>query len=279
LKEIMMEFSLARQGFYTEIQQSEDQIDLARAALWIAKEEYAQLELEEYLNALDVMAQEVEERLPSEPYPLRMIQTINHYLYEDLGFTGNQEDYYDPRNSYLNEVIDRRTGIPITLALLYLEIAKRIGFPMVGVGMPGHFLIRPIQPEMSVFVDPFHLGEVLFPEDCQNRLTQIYGNTLSWQPDFLESTGNAQFLVRILTNLKFIYLNRHDLERTLAAIDRILMLLPFAPLELRDRGLVLYQMGRWQLAQTDLEAYLTAFPSANDSPIIQQLLATIQEER
>ncbi|WP_208341915.1 SirB1 family protein, partial [Aetokthonos hydrillicola] len=166
-----MNFSSARHFFFQEIQQPDECIDLAKAALYIAQEEYPELDPEEYLNALDTMAGEAEERLPYPRYPLRVIQAINQYLYDDLGFAGNRKDFYDPRNSFFNEVIDRRVGIPITLSLVYLEIARRIDFPMVGVGMPGHFLIRPDLPEMELFVDPFNSGEVMFAQDCQERLS------------------------------------------------------------------------------------------------------------
>jgi regulator of sirC expression with transglutaminase-like and TPR domain len=136
-----MNYLSARQYFYQEIQQPDGYIDLAKASLFIAQEEYPHLDPEEYLNALDTMAFELQERLPSDRYPMKVIQIINQYLYEDLGFTGNTENYYDPCNSFLNDVIDRRTGIPITLAVIYLEIARRIDFPMVGIGMPGRFLL------------------------------------------------------------------------------------------------------------------------------------------
>ncbi|NEN96226.1 MAG: hypothetical protein F6K50_11985, partial [Moorea sp. SIO3I7] len=134
-----MDFTSGRQGFYTEINQPDDQIHLAKAALYIAQEEYPDLAIDDYLNALDVMASDVEERLPEQRYPLRVIKTLNQYLYDDLGYSGNRSDYYDPGNSFLNQVIDRRTGIPITLSVVYLEVARRLDFPMVGIGMPGHF--------------------------------------------------------------------------------------------------------------------------------------------
>jgi regulator of sirC expression with transglutaminase-like and TPR domain len=138
-----MNRSLARQLFQREVQQPDEQIHLERAALYMAQEEYPELEVEAYLNALETMAAEVEERLPIEFYPLKIIQTINRYLYDDLGFVGNTTDYYDPRNSFLNEVIDRRTGIPITLSLVYLAIARRIGLPMVGHQYAGAFFDSP----------------------------------------------------------------------------------------------------------------------------------------
>ena len=153
-----MAFLQARQSFYQEINQPDEQIDLAKAALYIAQEEYLDLDPAEYLNALDTMADDLQDQLPPQQYPLKIIQSINRYLYDDLGFTGNVADYYDPRNSFLNEVIERRIGIPITLSLVYIEVAKRVDFPMVGVGMPGHFLIRPDFPEMETFVDAFHLS-------------------------------------------------------------------------------------------------------------------------
>ncbi len=165
-----MNLSSARQLFHHEIHQPDEYIDLAKAALYIALEEYSELDIDEYLNALDAMAIELEERLPIEKYPLKIIQSINKYLYDDLKFTGNTQDYYDPRNSFLNDVIERRVGIPITLALLYIEIARRIDFPMIGIGMPGHFLIRPDISEMEIYVDAFNKGEVMFPQDCQETL-------------------------------------------------------------------------------------------------------------
>lgn len=266
-----MNFPRARQHFYQEISQPDEQIDLAKAALYIAQEEYPDLDPAEYLNALDIMAAEVQ-RLPAQHYPLRIIQTINQYLYDDLGFTGNTTDYYDPRNSFLNQVIDRRIGIPITLSLVYLEVARRIDFPMVGVGMPGHFLIRPAVAQMEIFVDAFNRGEVLFPEDCQERLTQVYGQPVTPKPNFLESVTPRQFLARMLTNLKFIYLKRQEWELALAAVERILLLFPGVPVELRDRGFIYYHLGRWAAAGDDFETYLAKFPSAEDAPVIRQLL-------
>lgn len=267
-----MEFSRSRLSFYQEISQPDDQIKLANVALYIAQEEYPEIDPAEYLNALDTMAAEVQEKLPAEPYPLRIVQSINQYLYDDLGFSGNTSDYYDPRNSFLNDVIERRTGIPITLALVYLEVARRIGFPMVGVGMPGHFLIRPDVPEMEIFVDAFNRGEVLFPQDCQERLTQIYNRPMTLQPQFLETVNPRQFLARMLTNLKLIYLSNEEPKKALAAVERILLLFPEAPLEVRDRGLVYYQLGRWTAAINDFETYLAEVPNADDALVIRRLL-------
>ena len=267
-----MDLPLGRQHFYQEIHQSDEQINLAKAALYIAQEEYPKLDAEEYLNALDTMADEVQERLPDERYPLRIIQTINRYLYEDLGFTGNSEDYYDPRNSFLNDVIERRIGIPITLALVYLEIARRLEFPMVGIGMPGHFLIRPEFQEAGIFVDAFNRGDLLFEQDCQERLTQIYGRPVQMQPAYVESVTHRHFLARMLANLKIIYVNQQQLPKALSSVERILLLFPDSPVEMRDRGLIYYQMGHYLEASLDLETYLAKVPHAEDAGAIRQLL-------
>jgi regulator of sirC expression with transglutaminase-like and TPR domain len=259
-------------NFYREINQPDDQIDLAKAALYIAQEEYPDLDIDEYLNALDVMADEVEERLPAERYPLRIIQSLNQYFYDDLGYIGNTNDYYDPRNSFLNEVIDRRTGIPITLSLLYLEVARRLNFPMVGINMPGHFLIRPSFEEAGIFVDAFNRGEILFPQDCEARLAQMYGRPVQMESSFITSVSSRQILIRMLRNLKFIYLNRSDLPKAQTAVEGILLLFPDAPIEIRDRGLIYYQLGYEPQAAQDLEIYLAMLPNAEDAPVIRRLL-------
>jgi regulator of sirC expression with transglutaminase-like and TPR domain len=272
-----MDFPQARQRFYEEINQPDEQINLARAALYLAQEEYADLDCDQYLSALDSMAAAILKRLPTERYPLRVIQTINQYLFDELGFIGNTEEYYDPRNSYLNDVIDRRLGIPITLSLIYLEIAQRIKFPMVGVGMPGHFLVRPAVEEMLVFVDPFHKGETMFPEDCQERLSAIYGRPVELQSEFLEPVGSRYFLARLLTNLKAIYINQDDDRRTLAMVDRILLLFPTALSEQRDRGFIYYKLNRWVEARQDLSDYLEQMPNAPDRDIVNEILSQIDQ--
>lgn len=271
-----MGFPLARQYFLYETDRPDEQINLAKAALYIAQEEYLSLDLEAYLNALDTMADEVQQQLPSERYPLRIIQTVNRYLYDDLGFTGNTTNYYDPCNSFLNDVIERRTGIPITLSLVYLEVTKRLDFPMLGVGMPGHFLIRPQVQHMEIFVDPFNRGEILFAEDCQEKFTQIYGQTAKLQSSFLHSVSNRQFLSRMLINLKFAYLQMKQLTKALAAVERILLLYPALPVELRDRGLLCYQLGDWSAAIDNLQAYLEKSPNALDASAVRRLLDQLE---
>ncbi len=270
-----MHFSLARQRFLQATRQPDEQIDLERAALYIAQEEYPDLDVEAVVQDLDRMADEARDYLPVEPYPMKILQAINRYLYEDLGFVGNAQDYYEPRNSFLNQVLERRTGIPITLSLVYLAIARRVDFPMVGIGLPGHFLIRPAVEEMEIFVDPFHQGEILFLADCAERLQQVVGRPVPMQPQFLAAVTPRQFLARMLTNLKMIYFNKGDIAKTLAAIERILLLFPETPLELRDRGMLYFRLNRWVEARQDLEAYLEKVPQADDRPVVEKLLKRI----
>jgi regulator of sirC expression with transglutaminase-like and TPR domain len=273
-----MDFPRARQLFYREVNQPDSSIDMAKAALYLALEEYPNIEPEEYLNILEAMADELRDRLPAQNYPLRIIQTINRYLYEDLAFTGNDADYYDPRNSFLNQVIDRRTGIPISLSLVYLEVAKRIDFPMVGIGMPGHFLIKPDFEDAGIFVDAFNNGEILFSEDCQARLSQIYGHPVKLPPAFLAPVSPRQLLGRMLGNLKAIYISQQDLIRVLGTVERILLLFPDALGERRDRGILYYQLGRLTEARSDLAIYLTNAPNAEDAARIRQLLDRLDRD-
>ncbi|MGB3202821.1 MAG: transglutaminase-like domain-containing protein, partial [Nodosilinea sp.] len=237
----MTNSALPRERLYQELQQPLDQVSLSRAALYIAQEEYPYLVIDDYLAMLDRMADTLSQRLPKAPYPLKIISAINDYLFSDLNFRGNSVDYYDPRNSFLNDVLDRRVGIPITLSLVYLELARRIDFPMVGVSMPGHFLIRPTVDEMDIFVDPFNRGEILFEQDCRDRLKQMFGDVAQIEPQHLAPITPATFLVRMLTNLKMIYLQKRDVPRALDAINRILLIQPEAANEWRDRGLINYQ--------------------------------------
>ena len=172
----------------------------------------------------------------------------------------------------MNQVIDKKTGIPITLSVIYLEIAKRLDFPMVGIGMPGHFLIRPEFENVGIFVDVFNQGEILFKEDCELKLKEIYQQPITLEEHFLTPVSNQQILGRMLTNLKYIYLNRQEYPKMLRIIELLLQLFPNHPLEIRDRGLLYYQLRQWEKATTDLQLYLSILPTAEDAPTIRQIL-------
>lgn len=268
---------VGRRLFVQEIQQQDEAINLERVALYIALEEYPDLNVDAYINALDEMAAVVKVRLPAEFYPLKILKTIQQYLYEDLGYSGDRIEYYDPRNSFLNQVIDRRMGIPITLSIIYLAIARRIGFPMVGINMPGHFIIRPIAEDMEIFVDPFHGGEILFLQDCEELLVKVFDRRVELQPEYLAPVSNRQLLRRLLTNLKVIYVNQRNFPKAAQASERILLLFPDAPLEHRDRGVLYYRSDRLAEARQDFERYLELAPLAEDAQVIQGILDEMLE--
>ena len=270
-----MRLSPAGQRFYQEVQKAEGRIDLAAAALYIAQEDYWDMAPGHYLERLDSMAVEVQARLPRGRYPLKIIQVLNEYLFEELKFSGNTQDYYNPDNSCLNCVIDRRLGIPITISLIYLEVARRVRFPMMGVGMPGHFLVRPVIDEMEVFVDPFNQGEVLFLADCKARFQQQYGPDVEWRDEFLSGVTPKVFLMRMLLNLKMAYLNLESFEQAVATLDKLLILMPGEPQHVRDRGLLHYELQNYALAQQDLKGYLRSHPRAPDNQKIQLIIDKI----
>ena len=267
-----MNINLGWQNFEQEVDRVDDQINLARASLFYARAEYSNLDVDKYISILDSMAEEINRRLPEEHYPLKIIKAINNYLFTELGYRGNNQSYYDPCNSFLNDVIDRRTGIPITLSVIYLEIAKRIDFSMVGVGMPGHFLVRPNFEESGIFVDTFNQGEIMFKQDCLNKLKKLYQKPIKLEKSFFAPVNNRQILLRMLTNLKYIYLGNKQLSKALNIISGILMLYPDSPQELRDRGLVYYQLDKPEEAYQDLECYLAILPNAEDAMVIRKLL-------
>lgn len=266
-------FSQAQQRFRQLIAQPT--LNLAAAALCPAQDVYPKLDPNQYYQQLDEIAKSIRPHLST--YPLKTIQAINQQLYQELGFRGNQINYYDPDNSYLNQVLDRRLGIPITLALVYLEVAQRLDFPMIGVGMPGHFLVGPAIAEMELYVDPFNQGEILFPEDCQAIFHKLYGTGANWHSDYLQPIDAKALLARLLNNLKLIYLNQRNFSQALTILDYLLMLFPHEPSNSRDRGLIHYQLQNLLAARSDLETYLHNSPTASDREQILLLLDNITD--
>lgn len=264
--------SLARQRFATMLSEDEGSINLAEAALLIAQEEYPGLDVEAYLDRLNRMACEVEKRFRHDEGPLVCVEALNSYLFNDLKFRENAEEYYDPRNSFLNEVLDRRTGIPITISTVYLEVGWRLGMPLHGVGFPGHFLVKYSAGKEAIVLDPFHRGSILTEKDCQNRLDQVYDGRVPFRPDFLATANKRQILIRILANLKKIYIAAKDHRRALAAVERILVIDSTLAPEIRDRGILRMQLSQAPQAIADLEWYVTANPKAEDAEEVRKRL-------
>jgi regulator of sirC expression with transglutaminase-like and TPR domain len=266
----------ARSRFAAEVSHPEPELNLAAAALLIAAEEYPGLTPEPYLRRLDELAERVRDRDCDERAPVVVLQDVSRVLFEEENFHGNSEDYYDPRNSFLNDVMDRHVGIPITLSVIYLEIGWRLGLPLHGVNFPGHFLVRYEGEALQLLVDPFQRGMVRFEDEAQDLLDHVYGGSVRMQPDFLRKADRKDILVRILANLKHNYLNRRDDIRALGAIERILLLRPESADEERDRGIVLTRMGRNADAAEALQRYLTLSPHAPDVARIRLLLEQLE---
>ena len=237
--------------------------DLAAPALLIARLGYPRLDPDPYLARLEAMGGAAADRLRAAPRvgPGGAIDTLNRFLFEDQGFRGNTGDYDDPRNSFLNQVLDRRTGIPITLAVVYIEVARRAGVRVDGVNFPGHFLLRfPTgpgdDPRSAVFVDPFHGGSTLSEADCRSLLQRHAGDSVEFRPALLAPATKRQILVRMLGNLKRLYVRMRSFPQGRAITDLLVAIDPSALQELRDRGLLSYHVNDYAAAVRDLEAYL-----------------------
>ena len=237
--------------------------DLATAALLIARLEYRRLDASRYLDTLDQMGAAAREQVGAVTDPLESIRVLNGYLFEELGFAGNEEQYEDPRNSFLNEVLERRTGIPITLSLVYIEVARRAGVSLEGVNFPGHFLLRVRgwdgQTELldhDLIVDPFHGGGLLSENDCQRLLRQHSSPSVAFDRGLLVGATKPQILIRMLVNLKRIYVQMRSFPQAREVTEMLVALNPSAMAELRDRGLLAYHLNDFSSALRDLEDYL-----------------------
>jgi regulator of sirC expression with transglutaminase-like and TPR domain len=255
-----------------------DPVPLDEAALAIAEEEYPRLEPEDYLVRLDLLAERVRRKAPP-ARPSTTLHALRKVLFEEEGYRGNEEDYADPRNSFLNEVIDRKVGLPITLCVLYMEVARRIGLELQGVGFPGHFLAKFASPSgVEIFVDAFHGGEMLSAEECVARYRARTGGR-DLDRRHLAGVPARQILARMLQNLKRTYLERKDDVRAWWVLDRILLVSPGQLEATRDRGLVGARLGVAAAAERDLEAYLARSGSATDAAEVRRVLAGLRGRR
>ena len=253
-------------------QEVEDEsIDLVRAALAIAQSEYPKLDAHAYSARIDDLARRVKRLVPDLGDPSGSIAALNRVLFEEEGFCGNTKDYYDPRNSFLNDVLDRKLGIPITLAVVYMEVARRVGFPLAGVGMPGHFLLKHYDVEgREILIDPFNRGSILSANDCQQRLDELYGGQMPLQPEFLMAVSRRQVLIRMLNNLRSIYLSGRNFRKALPIVDLILAIYPRSPEDVKQRAMLRWSLGQSRGALADLEDYLKMSPEASDADEIRQ---------
>jgi regulator of sirC expression with transglutaminase-like and TPR domain len=254
-------------------------IPLAEASLILACEEYPQLEISPYLDMLDNMAEMAAQKLLPADSPVETIRKINTVLFEIFEFRGATDDYYDPRNSFFNDVLDRRIGIPITLSTVYIEVSRRLNFPIVGVGMPGHFIVKYSDRLEEFFLDPFNRGEILTRDDCRNRIQERYGDSVEFSDRMLGRVTHRQILWRMLNNLKEIYLKAHAFDKGLAIVDMMLMVDPEEIPQFRDRGLLRLQLRQFAGAAHDLEHYVRHSPAADDREEIESHLKELRRIR
>ncbi len=257
---------------------------LLEAAIVVAQDDYPQLDAQAVLAGIDALAERLQRRVPADASPMHRLRVLNRYFFDELGFGGNVNDYYDPRNSYLNEVLATRRGIPITLALLYIELATQLRLQARGVSFPGHFLVKLHMPQGEVVIDPFS-GRSLSREELDERLAPyrrrhgLPGDDEMPLGLFLQSATPREVIARLLRNLKEIHRTAGDWPRLLAVQQRLVRLLPDEPIERRDRGLVWAQLGRNDDALADLQHYLDACPDADDAPALRMQLARLRPAR
>ena len=258
-------------------------IDLAHACLLIAQDAYPELHVERYLGDIERMAMRLRGLMPESSAPEERVAALNQFLFEDLGFRGNTEEYYDPRNSYLNDVLDRKVGIPISLSVVYMAVGRRVGLPLEGVSFPGHFLVRLRMRAGVLVLDPFTGGAPQSEADLRERLQRVIpaGATdnvpISELPldQFIEAASNRQILARVLRNLKAIYRETDKPERMLEVLNRMLLVAPESTADLRERGIVYQRLECFRAALKDLSDYVEREPDAPDMDEVRTRLVEV----
>ncbi|HLZ26527.1 MAG TPA: transglutaminase-like domain-containing protein [Chloroflexota bacterium] len=273
----MSDAAEARRALGALLAGDENQIDLPRAALLIAREEYENLDPQASIDQLDQLGATLRARVASDHSPRRQIAALNALLFGEEGFRGNAVNYYDPRNSYLNDVLDRRVGIPITLSLIYVEVGRRAGLQLSGVGFPAHFLVA-FEAQPRLLVDPFNCGRLLSIADCEQLLRDTFGSSGRLQPQYLVASTPRQILARLIINLKAAYERAGDLRRAVRASEQLSIVQPSA-VELRERGKLRLRLADFEGASADLGRYLEFEPAAPDAAAVRRQLALIRELR
>ncbi len=258
----------------------DEDISLAEAALLIAGHGYPDLNVAAYLSRIEELAYMLKLRIGEDDNIPDRISALNQFLFGELGFAPASDDYYDPRNSFLNEVLERRTGIPITLSVIYMELGRKVGLPLQGVSFPGHFLVKCAVPEGAVVLDPYSGGISLGLPDLQKRLREVQGGEVSRAivAELLVSASNKEIIVRLLRNLKAIYLREHKLEKALPIMNWIIATTPEQTPELRDRGMIYQELECPRAALTDFETYLQLSPGSDDAGDIRERIIELRKE-
>lgn len=250
-------------------------VDLARAALLISGEVYPDIDVQNYVNTLDSMATDIHVSTAARSSPRELAAAISDYLFLRRGFAGNEDDYYDPRNSYLSQVMDRHLGIPITLSLVFMEVGRRLGLPAEGIGLPGHFIVRIDGEGEGLYVDAFHKGRLMTGRECLQAVQAMFKGRLNLRLEHLLPYSNRQILTRLLGNLKINYMRQSQLRRALGSMDLMVLTEPSVATNYKERAGMLAQSGRHTLAAADLTKYLELAPQANDAADIQRQIRAL----
>jgi regulator of sirC expression with transglutaminase-like and TPR domain len=253
----------------------DEPLPLLEAMLLVAAEEHKDLDVLTEIGRVMTMAAEAKERVAAVRNPFARIEAMRSLVFDEIGFKGNVDHYDDPRNSFLHDVLDRKLGIPLTLSVITIEIARAAGLAAHGVGLPGHFIVRIDEQDRSLFIDPFHGGHVITIEDCKDLVVRTTGRASLFRPDSLDVATPRAMLNRLLMNLKRIHLAQGDYNRALSIVERLLIVSPGDAKEIRDRGLLLAHLGRPDAAVCDLESYLALVPEAPDADSVRGRLAWI----
>jgi regulator of sirC expression with transglutaminase-like and TPR domain len=266
-------------AFAAEVGRPDAEIDLARAALGVARVEYPDLSPAPYLDRLDELAAGSGLAVHGDASgdPVGHLHRLREYLFAELGFAGNRRDYFDPRNSFLNDVLDRRLGIPITLSLVLVEVGRRVGLPLHGIGLPGHFITGLRMGDDRLLLDPFNRGRILTAEGCEAVVARAVGRPVSLTEAHFAPVGKRQFLARMLNNLKAVYWRGEAWAKAVAVLDRLLVLAPDAAVLRRDRGTALQNLGQDHRAAADWEDYLVRCPQAEDYEQVRGRLRKARE--
>jgi regulator of sirC expression with transglutaminase-like and TPR domain len=267
----------ALDAWVAEVERPDAEISLARAALALSRLEHPDLDTDCYLGRLDSLATEIGSSR-SGSSPVERLHRLREYLFEEIGFKGNRADYFDPRNSFLSDVLDRRVGIPISLSLVLIEVGRRLDLPMEGIGLPGHFITGVRLDDAPILLDPFHGGAILTPEACRELVSKALGKRVRLTEASFAPVGNRQFLARMLANLKGIYWRAEQWEKAVQVSDRLIVLDPKAGTERRDRGVALAKAGQYQQGLADWERYLTEFPDAPDNAEMRGHLRRVRQK-
>ena len=251
-------------------------VDLVEASLVIALEDEPGLNIDRYLQQVGEWSESIRERLEGSHDIERIVESINRLLFEEEGFHGEDEDYYDPRSALLNATLDRHAGLPIALSILYIEISRRVGMEATGVSLPGRFLVKFSGAFGQIVVDPFDGGRVLSTIELQKLLDAVYGGGVRLREHHLRSFTWKEILARELAQLKAAYLARHVLPRAAASIDRLLILDENDPYELHDRGSVAVQLHEYRAAIECFERYLAFMPHGPDSARVREQIAWLR---